>query len=44
MVGYGSLTSDPATGDLTLKFSAMTGVNAMIEEFPLEKASEAYAK
>jgi propanol-preferring alcohol dehydrogenase len=40
----GSLTGDPATGDATLRFSALTGVSAMIETMPLEKAPEAYAK
>ena len=40
----GALTGDPATGDATLKFSLLTGVAAMIETMPLEKAAEAYAK
>jgi propanol-preferring alcohol dehydrogenase len=40
----GALTGDPATGDATLKFSALTGVTAMVETMPLEKAPEAYAK
>jgi propanol-preferring alcohol dehydrogenase len=40
----GALTGDPATGDATLKFSALSGVAAMIETMPLEKAPEAYAK
>jgi propanol-preferring alcohol dehydrogenase len=40
----GALTGDPATGDATLKFSVLTGVAAMIEAMPLEKAPEAYAK
>jgi alcohol dehydrogenase, propanol-preferring len=40
----GSLTGDPATGDKTLKFSVLSGVEAMIETMPLEKAPEAYAK
>lgn len=40
----GALTGDPATGDTTLRFSALSGVAAMIEEMPLEKAPEAYAK
>ena len=40
----GALTGDPATGDATLKFSVLTGVAAMIETMPLEKASDAYAK
>ena len=40
----GAITGDPATGDATLKFSALTGVAAMIETMPLEKAPEAYAR
>src|SRR6266851_2568356 len=40
----GALTGDPATGDETLRFSALSGVSAMIESMPLEKAAEAYAK
>ena len=40
----GALTGDPATGDATLRFSALTGIAAMIETMPLEKAPEAYAK
>jgi propanol-preferring alcohol dehydrogenase len=40
----GALTGDPATGDATLRFSALTGVSAMIETLPLEQAPEAYAK
>jgi propanol-preferring alcohol dehydrogenase len=40
----GAVTGDPATGDATLKFSSLTGVAAMIETMPLEKAAEAYAK
>ena len=40
----GSLTGDPATGDDTLKFSTLTGVEAMIETLPLERAEEAYAR
>lgn len=40
----GALTGDPATGDETLRFSALSGVSAMIETLPLEKAPEAYAK
>jgi propanol-preferring alcohol dehydrogenase len=38
------ITGDPATGDATLKFSALAGVVAMIETMPLEQAPEAYAK
>ena len=40
----GALTGDPATGDETLRFSALSGVSAMIETLPLEKAADAYAK
>jgi alcohol dehydrogenase, propanol-preferring len=40
----GALTGDPATGDATLRFSVLTGVAAMIETMPLERAPEAYAK
>ena len=40
----GALTGDPATGDATLNFSVLTGIAAMIETMPLEKAAEAYAK
>jgi propanol-preferring alcohol dehydrogenase len=40
----GSLTGTPATGDATLRFSALTGVSAMIETVPLEEAAAAYAK
>jgi alcohol dehydrogenase, propanol-preferring len=40
----GAMTGDPATGDATLKFSALAGVAAMIETMPLEQAAEAYAK
>jgi propanol-preferring alcohol dehydrogenase len=40
----GALTGDPATGDETLRFSALSGVAAMIETMPLERAAEAYAK
>src|SRR5437762_11836523 len=40
----GALTGTPATGDVTLKFSILTGVAAIIETMPLEKAAEAYAK
>lgn len=40
----GALTGNPATGDATLRFSALTGVAAMIETMPLERAPEAYAK
>ena len=40
----GALTGDPATGDAALRFSALTGVSAMIETVPLERAADAYAK
>jgi alcohol dehydrogenase, propanol-preferring len=40
----GALTGDPATGDATLRFSALSGVSAMTETLPLEQAAEAYAK
>jgi alcohol dehydrogenase, propanol-preferring len=40
----GALTGTPATGDATLRFSVLSGVKAMIETMPLEKAAEAYAK
>jgi alcohol dehydrogenase, propanol-preferring len=40
----GALTGNPATGDETLRFSALAGVAAMIETLPLEKAAEAYAR
>jgi D-arabinose 1-dehydrogenase-like Zn-dependent alcohol dehydrogenase len=34
----GSLTGNPATGDATLRFSALTGVSAMIETVPFQEA------
>jgi len=40
----GALTGDPATGDTTLRFSALSGVSAMIEKVPLEEAANAYKK
>lgn len=40
----GALTGDAATSDVTLKFSVLAGIAAMIETMPLEKAAEAYAK
>ena len=40
----GALTGDPATGDATLRFSSLTGVAAMVETMPLERAAEAYAR
>ena len=38
----GSLTGDPAAGDATLRFSALSGVSAMIEKVPLAEAANAY--
>ena len=40
----GALTGTPGTADATLRFSSLSGVAAMIETAPLEKAPEAYAK
>jgi propanol-preferring alcohol dehydrogenase len=40
----GALTGTPTVGDATLRFSVLSGVAAMIETMPLERASEAYAK
>src|SRR5262249_46485371 len=40
----GALTGDSATADATLRFSALSGVSAMIETVPLEQAAAAYAK
>jgi len=40
----GSLTGNSATSDATLRFSALTGVSAMIETVPLQEAAAAYAK
>ena len=40
----GSLTGTPATGDTTLRFSALSGISAMIETIPLNQAPAAYAK
>jgi propanol-preferring alcohol dehydrogenase len=40
----GALTGSPAIGDATLRFSVLSGVSAMIETVPLEKAVDAYAK
>jgi propanol-preferring alcohol dehydrogenase len=39
----GALTGDPATGDATLRFSALSGVSAMIETVPFERGADAYA-
>jgi len=40
----GALTGNPATGDATLRFSALTGVSPMIETAPLDQAAAAYTK
>jgi len=40
----GSLTGNPCTADTTLRFSALSGVSAMIETVPLDQAPAAYAK
>jgi propanol-preferring alcohol dehydrogenase len=40
----GSLTGNPATGDATLRFSALSGVSPMIETVPLDQAVAAYTK
>jgi len=40
----GALTGNPATGDATLRFSALAGVAPIIETVPLEQAPEAYEK
>jgi propanol-preferring alcohol dehydrogenase len=40
----GALTGDPKTGDETLRFSVLSGVSAIIETVPLEKAADAYAR
>jgi len=40
----GALTGTPAVGDATLRFSALSGVSAMIETVPLDQAVAAYAK
>jgi len=37
----GALTGTPAVGDITLRFSALSGVAAMIETMPLEQAAAA---
>jgi alcohol dehydrogenase, propanol-preferring len=42
LTASGSLTGLPATADVTLKFSVLTPVAAMIETMPLERAPEAY--
>jgi propanol-preferring alcohol dehydrogenase len=40
----GALTGNPATGDATLKFSALSGVAPMVETMSLEEAPAAYAR
>ena len=40
----GSLTGDPATGDATLSFSALSSVSPMIETVPLGQAAAPHAK
>jgi propanol-preferring alcohol dehydrogenase len=40
----GALTGEPGAGEATLRFSALSGVSAMIETLPLEQAADAYAK
>jgi alcohol dehydrogenase, propanol-preferring len=40
----GALTGTPKAGDVTLRFSALSDVAAMVETMPLERAAEAYAK
>ena len=40
----GALTGNPETGDETLRFSALSGISAMIETMPLAKAADAYTK
>ena len=40
----GALTGTPAIGDATLRFSALSGVSAMIETVPLDQAAAAYTK
>jgi propanol-preferring alcohol dehydrogenase len=40
----GALTGNPAAGDATLKFSALTDVAPMVETMPLEQAPAAYAR
>ena len=40
----GWASGTPADAEDTLRFAALTGVRPMIETYPLEKASEAYAR
>lgn len=41
---HGALTGNTGTGDITLRFSALSGIAAMVETVPLEQAAQAYAK
>lgn len=40
----GWASGTPADSEDTLQFAEMSGVRAMIETYPLEKAAEAYAR
>jgi hypothetical protein len=40
----GALTSNPATGDATLRFGVLDGLSAIIEVVPLAAAADAKAK
>jgi D-arabinose 1-dehydrogenase-like Zn-dependent alcohol dehydrogenase len=40
----GYVSGTPTDSEDTLRFSELTGVRAMIETYPLEKAEEAYAR
>jgi D-arabinose 1-dehydrogenase-like Zn-dependent alcohol dehydrogenase len=40
----GWMSGTPADAEDTLRFAELTGVRAMIETYPLEKAAEAYAR
>jgi propanol-preferring alcohol dehydrogenase len=41
---YGSLTGKPIDGEDTLAFSVLENIRPMIETFPLEQATDAYAR
>jgi len=41
---HGSAVGTPTDSEDTLRFAELTGVRAMIETYPLEKAGEAYAR
>jgi len=41
---YGTLTGTPIDGEDTLAFSVLENVRPMIETFPLEQATDAYAR